>query len=67
MIGSDSVTLYSWKRLAELSLEHSCMDSKKLKEVKAEWARKWNEFCQWIIDQYGPKVQEWEHKGLIKP
>lgn len=60
MIGSESMTLLGWKQLAKWSLEHSCMDSEEKKQVTAEWTRRWNEFCQWIVDEYGPEMRTWE-------
>ncbi|KAG4428746.1 hypothetical protein IFR05_015771 [Cadophora sp. M221] len=62
MIGSESMSLQGWKQLAKWSLEHSCMDPEQLKAVTAEWTRKWDEFCQWIIDEYSPMTQNWKPK-----
>ncbi|KAI0999856.1 hypothetical protein K3495_g8341 [Podosphaera aphanis] len=62
MIGSESMTLHGWKQLAMWSLEHSCMTTEELKQVTAEWSRRWDEFCRWIIDEYGPKLHNWEPK-----
>lgn len=53
MIGSENMTLLGWKQLARWSLEHSCMDAHEREQVTAVWQRKWNEFCQWIVDTYG--------------
>ncbi|CAL3969197.1 unnamed protein product [Diplocarpon coronariae] len=60
MIGAKSMSLHGWKQLAKWSLEHSCMDPEQLKSVTAEWNTKWDDFCQWIIDVYGAKMQDWE-------
>jgi len=60
MIGSEAMTLQGWKQLAKWSLEHSCMNPEELAAVTAEWTRKWNEFCHWIVDEYGPLFQEQE-------
>ncbi|KAG4431778.1 hypothetical protein IFR05_012735 [Cadophora sp. M221] len=60
MIGSETMSLQGWKQLAKWSLEHSCMDPEQLKAVTAEWTRKWDEFCQWIVDEYGPLTQNWK-------
>jgi adenosine deaminase CECR1 len=55
MIGSETMTLYGWRVLAEWSLEHSCIDSKQKSGIKAEWENRWNDSCQWIIDMYAEK------------
>lgn len=60
MIGSESMSLLGWKQLCEWSLEHSCMDPGQKAMVTKEWTQKWNEFCEWIVDEYGPKLQDWE-------
>jgi adenosine deaminase CECR1 len=60
MIGSEAMSLQGWKQLAKWSLEHSCMNPEELEAVTAEWTRKWNEFCQWIVDEYGPVFKEQE-------
>ncbi|TVY89051.1 Adenosine deaminase 2-A [Lachnellula willkommii] len=60
MIGSESMTLHGWKQLAKWSLEHSCMDPEHLASVTEEWTRRWQEYCQWIVDEYGPRLQNWE-------
>ncbi|KAF4637969.1 hypothetical protein G7Y89_g121 [Cudoniella acicularis] len=60
MIGSESMSLHGWKQLAKWSLEHSCMDPEQLTSVTEEWTRRWEEFCQWIVDEYGPMLQSWE-------
>lgn len=60
MIGSESMTLLGWKQLIEWSLEHSCMSPKELSDVRFEWTTRWKDFCQWILDEYGPKLKNWE-------
>ena len=60
MIGSESMSLQGWKQLIKWSLEHSCMSPEELASVTAEWTKRWKEFCQWIVDEYGPRFEEWE-------
>lgn len=55
MIGSESMSLLGWKQLVKWSLEHSCMSSAELRSVTEVWTTRWNEFCQWIVDEYGPR------------
>ena len=47
------MTLYGWKQLAEWSIKHSCMDAEEQEKVMTQWKRLWDEFCQWIIKDYG--------------
>ena len=60
MIGSESMTLLGWKQLAKWSLEHSCMNPDEMESVTAEWERRWGDFCLWIVDEYGPRMEDWE-------
>jgi adenosine deaminase CECR1 len=60
MIGSEAMSLQGWKQLAKWSLEHSCMNTEELAAVTAEWSRRWKEFCQWIVDEYGPRFPDHE-------
>lgn len=38
------------------------MDPEQMIAVTAEWNRRWDEFCQWIVDEYGPMLKNWEPK-----
>jgi hypothetical protein len=67
MIGSETMTLHGWRALAECSLEHSCMDSKQKSEVTAEWERRWNGFCQWIVDTYAEKYDVEDREDALFP
>lgn len=60
MIGAESMSLHGWKQLIKWSLEYSCMSPQELSAVTAEWTRRWAEYCQWIVDEYGPLVENWE-------
>lgn len=60
MIGAESMSLQGWKQLAKWSLEHSCMNPEQLMSVTAEWNSRWDTFCQWIITEYGPMMENWE-------
>jgi len=55
MIGSQQMSLHGWRVLAEWSIEYSCMDKPDQALVTKQFTKKWNEFCQWIIDEYGDK------------
>ncbi len=52
MIGSEAMSLQGWKQLAKWSLEHSCMNDEERRAVTAEWEKKWQEFCDWIVRNY---------------
>jgi adenosine deaminase CECR1 len=28
--------------------------------VTAEWTKKWQEFCEWIVEEYGSQLENWE-------
>jgi adenosine deaminase CECR1 len=38
------------------------MNPEELAAVTAEWTRRWKEFCQWIVDEYGPRFQDPEQQ-----
>ncbi|OLN85255.1 Adenosine deaminase CECR1-A 1 [Colletotrichum chlorophyti] len=52
MVGKTDMTLYGWRQLIEWSLEHSCMSSDELKDVRAEWEKRWENFLDWAIAEY---------------
>jgi adenosine deaminase CECR1 len=54
------MTLLGWKQLAKWSLEHSCMSPSELTLVTKEWEKRWMGFCQWIVDEYGERMANWE-------
>ena len=53
MVGDPRMTIHGWKQLAEWSLEHSCLDHKQKQEAKKIHSRDWEQFCQWVVDEYG--------------
>ena len=55
MVGSQSMSLHGWRVLAEWNLEHSCMNTLEKFQTKKRWLDSWNEFCQWIINEYDRK------------
>ncbi|KAH8809299.1 hypothetical protein F5884DRAFT_822343 [Xylogone sp. PMI_703] len=59
MIGSAAMDLYGWKQLIVWSLEKSCMTSDELVAVMTRWEKKWEEFCRWVVDEYGPELEHW--------
>ena len=58
MIGSESMSLLGWKQLAKWSIEHSCITKEEREIVTTEWTRRWECFCQWIVDEYGPMLND---------
>ncbi|KAF2838162.1 adenosine deaminase [Patellaria atrata CBS 101060] len=58
MVGTPKFSLHGWRQLALWSLEHSCLtDAEKERAINIFTAR-WEAFCQWIIDEHGPKANE---------
>lgn len=35
------------------------MTPEELADVRAEWEKKWEKFCEWIVNVYGPKLEHW--------
>lgn len=53
MIGKSDMTLYGWRQLIEWSLEYSCMSEDEREEVYSHWSTKWQEFLEWVREEYG--------------
>ncbi|TDZ25440.1 Adenosine deaminase 2 [Colletotrichum orbiculare MAFF 240422] len=53
MVGKTNMTLYGWKQLIEWSLDHSCMSKAELESAVEDWKRRWEEFLDWVIEEYG--------------
>ncbi|KAJ5261279.1 Metallo-dependent hydrolase [Penicillium angulare] len=51
-MGSNKISLSGWKRLAEWSLDHSCMDEEEKTERKRVFQEDWRLFCAWIIETF---------------
>lgn len=54
MVGAPTMTLYSWKQLTRWSLEYSCLPPKQQAEGRKYLDASWKEFCQKVVDEYGP-------------
>jgi adenosine deaminase CECR1 len=53
MVGSPTMSLYSWKQLARWSIDYSCLsDTEKLEGHKI-LNRDWETFCDYVINEYG--------------
>ena len=52
------MTLYGWKQLALWSIEHSCLEDNRRKELLANWNKLWAEFCKSVVHDYSEFV-EW--------
>jgi hypothetical protein len=60
LVGSPTISIYSWKQLALWSLEYSCLTPAQITEAKAYFEVAWKEFCQCIVDKYGHLVKDGE-------
>lgn len=57
-VGKADMTLHGWRQLIEWSIEHSCMEDQLRKDIYADWERRWNEFCRWVVNEYGHLIVE---------
>ncbi|KAB5542899.1 hypothetical protein GE09DRAFT_230722 [Coniochaeta sp. 2T2.1] len=55
--GKADMTLYGWKQLALWSIEHSCLEDDKRKELLLKWNNLWVDFCHWIVREFGKFIQ----------
>jgi adenosine deaminase CECR1 len=53
MVGSPSMNIHGWRQLAEWSIEYSCLSAAEKKKAKDIFKKQWEEFCQWIVKEYG--------------
>jgi adenosine deaminase CECR1 len=50
MAGKADMTLHGLRQLVEWSLLHSCMEPELMHEVRRDWEKMWDDFCQRIVD-----------------
>jgi adenosine deaminase CECR1 len=53
MVGSQSMNIHGWRQLAEWSIEHSCLNKEDKIQAMGIFKKEWEDFCQWIIKEYG--------------
>ncbi|KAF7195496.1 Adenosine deaminase 2 [Pseudocercospora fuligena] len=56
MAGDPRMNLYGWKQLALWSIEHACLNSTEQQRAKEIFDRRWQEFCDWVVDTYGQSL-----------
>ncbi len=54
MVGSPTMTLYSWKQLARWSIDYSCLDTDQQSKGHEYLDQSWKLFCRNVVDKYGP-------------
>lgn len=47
------MSIHGWRQLVEWSIEYSCLSDDDQVKAKAIMKREWEEFCNWIIEEYG--------------
>jgi adenosine deaminase CECR1 len=63
MVGSPAMNIHGWRQLVEWSVEHSMLSLTQKLEAREILRREWEQFCAWIIEEYGAfaaelKIQE---------
>jgi adenosine deaminase CECR1 len=56
MVGAPAMSLYSWKQLAQWSIDYSCMKESDIIAARKELDKRWQAFCEDIVKTYGPLV-----------
>lgn len=51
------MSLHGWRQLIEWSLDHSCMEPELQTRVRHDWERRWDTFCEWVIETYGHEAE----------
>ncbi|EPE03271.1 adenosine amp deaminase [Ophiostoma piceae UAMH 11346] len=52
LVGKADMGLYGWRRLAEWSLEHSCLEPEQLQAARAHWLNDWRDYVVWLLKTY---------------
>ena len=58
MVGAPTMSLYSWKQLASLSIEYSCLNSDQIKRGLSILEESWRTFCKDIVDKYDKALMD---------
>ncbi|PKS11466.1 hypothetical protein jhhlp_003230 [Lomentospora prolificans] len=58
MIGRADMSLHGWRQLIEWSLQHSCMSDGERQGVWVQWEKRWEEFLDWMLVEYGALVAD---------
>ncbi|KAK0641032.1 hypothetical protein B0T16DRAFT_336559 [Cercophora newfieldiana] len=58
LAGKQDMNLHGLRQLAEWSIEHSCLEDDLRAKVRQDWEVMWETFCQWIVTEYGPLVED---------
>ncbi|KAF1971041.1 Metallo-dependent hydrolase [Bimuria novae-zelandiae CBS 107.79] len=62
MVGCPTITLHSWKKLAQWSLEYSCLNEKEVADAQKIFSKSFEHFCTWVATTYGDLVDK---QGLV--
>lgn len=60
MVGSPAMNIHGWRQLVEWSVEHSMLSLTQKLEAREILKREWEQFCLWIIEEYGAFADELE-------
>ncbi|PVH91146.1 Metallo-dependent hydrolase [Periconia macrospinosa] len=52
MVGSQRMSVHSWRQLALWSFKYSCLDEKDKREGKRILMKDWEEFCGGVVEQF---------------
>ena len=52
------MTLYGWRQMIEWSMEHACMSPSEYASVYEHWKAAWEQFLDWVIDEYEKNLSE---------
>ena len=52
LVGKDDMGLYGWRRLAEWSLEHACLEPARRQAARARWLDNWRDYVVWLLKTY---------------
>jgi adenosine deaminase CECR1 len=53
MVGSPAMNIHGWRQLVEWSVEYSMLSPTQKSEARDILQREWEQFCLWIISEYG--------------
>lgn len=56
MVGTPTMSLFSWKQLALWSLEYSCLNEDQKATGRRYFLEAWKVFCDYVVKTYGHLV-----------
>lgn len=64
MVGAPTMSLYSWKQLAQWSIDYSCLSEDEKTRAHEIFKQSWRQFCKFIVEECGDMFGEKESEEI---